>query len=133
MKTTNGDVLMTGRSISRPISSNLKPSVSGISTSLITRSNMSLFSLSISRAFFDSIVFVTGISIKHHRSCIPVPRQTDKKQNKQKQRISTMILATKQQLFQFPKAGWIVIHSKDPHSYRKLVNSSIFSAFQLHS
>lgn len=52
---------MTGRSISRPTSSrSLKPSMSGMSTSLITRSNLFLFSLNNSKAFCASFVVVTA-------------------------------------------------------------------------
>lgn len=55
------DLLMTGRSISSPTSSrSLKPSMSGIWTSLITRSNMSLFSRSIFSAIAAWFVVVTG-------------------------------------------------------------------------
>lgn len=42
--------------------------VSGKSASVITRSNMLLFSLSMSRAFFESVVFVTGIYINQTSS-----------------------------------------------------------------
>lgn len=55
------DLLMTGRSISRPTSSrSLKPSMSGMWTSLITRSNWSLFSLSSFRAVAAWPVVVTA-------------------------------------------------------------------------
>jgi hypothetical protein len=57
------DLLMTGRSISRPTSSrSLKPSMSGMWTSLITRSNWSLFSLSSFKAVAACPVVVTATS-----------------------------------------------------------------------
>lgn len=69
-------LLMTGRSISRPTSSSsLKPSMSGIWTSLITKSNLFLFSRSNFSAMIAWLVVVT----KNHnpfkrKNSIPQPK-----------------------------------------------------------
>lgn len=59
--TTSSHSLMTGRSISSPTSSSsLNPSMSGICTSLITRSNLSLCSLKSANAVIAWFVVVTA-------------------------------------------------------------------------
>ena len=69
---------MTGRSISSPTSSSsLNPSMSGMWTSLITRSNMVLFSLNNFNAVIAFLVVVTEKSIAKiniilkEQNCIP--------------------------------------------------------------
>lgn len=68
-------LLMTGRSNSRPTSSSsLKPSMSGIWTSLITKSNLFLFSRNNFSAVIAWLVVVTETIIHLKTNSIPQPK-----------------------------------------------------------